>query len=116
MKINYIATYTTILKKKDRDYYRGVKVACIAETSNSHHASYLSPSGRAIVTGVECMWQRLTVAVSLLQISEVRVAKVNETQSCLIAIQAKQKPRVLHRLRNKRYVVPHKNRHRTSDV
>ena len=32
----------------------------------------------------------------------------------LVVLQAKQKPRVLHR--NKRYVVPHKNRHRTSDV
>ena len=95
MKLNYLATYTTILKKKDRDYYRGVKVACKAETSkvgNSHYASYPSPSGRATVTGVECVWKRLTVAVSLLQLSEVRVAKVNETQSRLVALQAKQKP------------------------
>ena len=32
----------------------------------------------------------------------------------LVVVQAKRKPRVLHR--NERYVVPHNNRHRTSDV
>ena len=32
----------------------------------------------------------------------------------LVVLQAKRNPRVLHR--NERYVVPHKNRHRTSRV
>ena len=73
MKINYLATYTTILKKQDRDYYWGVIFARIAETSeanNNHHASYPSPPGRAIDTGVECAEQRLTAVVSLLLISQ----------------------------------------------
>ena len=68
----YLATYTTILKKQDRDYYWGVKVAHVAETSkanNGHHTSYPSPPDRAIVTGVECAWQRLTGAMSLLLVS-----------------------------------------------
>ena len=61
LKINYLTTYTTILKKEDSDYY--FKVVCVAETSkanNGHHASYPSPASRAIVTGVKNAWQRLT--------------------------------------------------------
>ena len=49
--------YTTIHKKQDRDYYGSVKVAHVAETSeanNGHYTLYLSPAGRAIVTGVKC--------------------------------------------------------------
>ena len=54
MKIIYLATYTTILKKADGDYCRGVKdtymyVAGESRANNSHHASYSSPGGRAIV-------------------------------------------------------------------
>ena len=56
---------------------------------NGHHALCSSPVSGVIVTGVE-----------------LRVAKVNETLSRLVVLQAKQKPRILHR--NKRYVVWHK--------
>ena len=50
--------------------------------------------------------KRLPAAVSLLLISLVLVAMVDEALSHLVALQAKQKPRVLNR--NKRYVVQHK--------
>ena len=63
IKINYLAMYTTILKKKEGDYYLGVKFACLAETSkanNGHQTWYPSPAGRDIVTGLECVWQRST--------------------------------------------------------
>ena len=33
--------------------------------NNGHHASYLSPVSRAIVTGVECAWQRSTIHLFL---------------------------------------------------
>ena len=75
--------YTTILVKKDRDFSTGVKVASIAETSkanNAHQVSYPNQLGRStIVTGVECMWQRLTAGMNLLLISEAFMDNVIET-------------------------------------
>ena len=55
MKINYLATYTTILKEEDKDYYWGDEVAYVAETSkanNGHRASHASPADKAIVMRV----------------------------------------------------------------
>ena len=104
--MNYLATYTTILKE-DRD-------ACVADTSkanNGYYTSYPSPAKRALLHESSVHGKRLTVAVSFLMISLVCVAMVDGTLSCLVVLQAKQKPQVLHR--NKRYVVQHKNRHNT---
>ena len=79
MKTDYLATYTAILKKQDRNYYRGVMFARVAETceaNNSHRASYPSPRGRAIDTGVEWAEQRFIAAVILsVVIKSIGVAK-----------------------------------------
>ena len=51
LKINYLATYTTILKE-DRD-------TCVADTSkanNGYYTLYLSPAERAVITRVEYVW------------------------------------------------------------
>ena len=61
------------------------------------------PSGKGIIMRVEYAWQTANSNRKLSLISVVCVAMVNGTLSCLVALQAKQKPRVLHG--NKRYVV-----------
>ena len=107
--MNYLATYTTIFME-DRD-------ACVADTTSKAnngyymYTSYPSPAERVLLRESSVCGKRLTAAVSILLISLVCVAMVDEALSCLVALQAKQKPRVLHR--NKRYLVPHKNRHNT---
>ena len=59
-------TYKTILKKQDRDYYSGVKVAHVAETRKANSGCKL------IIDKSMC------------------VAMFNETLSCLVVIEAKQ--------------------------
>ena len=78
-KINYLATYTTILNE-DRDVC--VAETCTSKANNSHYTLYPSPAGRAVITRVECAWQRLIAAVSFLLISLVHVAMVDVMLSC----------------------------------
>ena len=105
--MNYLATYTTIPKKQDRDYYWRVMFYCVAETSkasNSCHASYPSTSGRAINIVVDFANQRLIAAISLLLISQC-VWQRSMTHNYTSSRYKPSKPWVLHR--NMRYVVPH---------
>ena len=82
--VNYLATYTAILKKKNRNYKLRSQ-SCLgfaAETSKAndgHHTSYQSPKGRAHTTGVD--WNR-----------SMKCCPASSG-----AVQAKQKPRVVHR-------------------
>ena len=69
------------------------------------------PAGRPLLGKSSVRGKQLKEAVRFSLISLVCVAMVDETLSSPMALQAKQKPRVLHR--NKRYVAPHKNRHNT---
>ena len=66
LKINYIVTYTTILKKQDSDYYLALKVAHIAETRKANTGL------KFIINKSMCM------------------AMFNETLSCLVAKEPKQ--------------------------
>ena len=51
MEINYIATYTTILKE-DRDMW----VVDTSKANNGYYTLYPSPAERAVITRVECVW------------------------------------------------------------
>ena len=95
--------YTTKLKE-DKD-------ACVADTSKAnkgYYTSYPSPAGRALLRESSVSGKQLTAAICFSLISLVCMAMVDETLSHLVALQAKRKPQVVHR--NKRYVVPQKNR------
>ena len=74
-----------MLKKQDRDYYWGVKVARVAETSevnNGHHALLLESSASS----------KCYSACKLIIDKPMCVVKFNEMLSCLIALEAKQAP------------------------
>ena len=105
MNINYLATYMYTILKEDRH-------ACVVDTSKANTAiTVLTQSqqeGRLLCKS-SVHGKRLTAAFLLINLACMAV--MDETLSCLLALQAKQKPRELHR--NKRYVVQHKNRHNT---
>ena len=55
--------YTKIVKKEDRNYCWGNKVAYVSKiriTNNSHLTSYPNPASKEIAAGIECELQRST--------------------------------------------------------
>ena len=103
--------------KKDRDYSTAVKVACVAESSkfnNGRHASYPNQMGRTVGYGSRVYVAKANSGCELVSNKSSARGKRHRNDFRLVVLQAKQKPRVLHR--NKRYVVPLKDRHKTIDV
>ena len=100
MKINYLATYTTILKE-DRDS----SIADTSKANNGYYTWYPSPVGRTQLHDLSVHGKQLTVAESFSLVSLLCMAKVDKMLSRLMALEAKQKAQVLHR--NKRYVMLH---------